>query len=125
MTGSELRKKLEHSGISLTELAEKLNITPQALNSRLNAKEIKFSFILDLSEATKEPVTYFYNDLQEFSESMNSIKKSQSDDKGNRSTQSQQRKILELEARLKDKEETIEALKKLVDLYERREQNKG
>ncbi|WP_286778720.1 MULTISPECIES: S24 family peptidase [Sphingobacterium] len=51
MNGKDLKIKLKKLGIELKELAEKLNITPQTLNSRLLADDLKVSFIKDISKA--------------------------------------------------------------------------
>ena len=45
MTGNELKEKILDSGYSLVDIANKLGITPQALNSRLYAKSVKLDFI--------------------------------------------------------------------------------
>lgn len=48
MSGDQLREILKSNDVNLTRLAEKLSITPQTLNSRLNAKTIKDGFIEEL-----------------------------------------------------------------------------
>lgn len=51
MKGEILKKRLKDKGISLVELAEKMGISPQALNSRLNAKDITLSSIDEIQNA--------------------------------------------------------------------------
>lgn len=48
MEGREVRRILLENRINLAELAEKLGISPQGLNSRLNAKEFKNSYLIEI-----------------------------------------------------------------------------
>ena len=43
MTGNEVRSILIEKGFVLAEIADKLGITAQTLNSRLNAKNLRIS----------------------------------------------------------------------------------
>lgn len=52
MTGKELKDILSAKGIVLKNLADSLDISPQTLNSRLNAKSIKSDFLREISEFT-------------------------------------------------------------------------
>ncbi|WP_103867149.1 hypothetical protein [Aquimarina sp. I32.4] len=65
MTGEYMRSKIIMSGYQQIEVAEKLGISPQNLESKLQAKEIKVSFLLDVSKAINKNVYYFFNDLPE------------------------------------------------------------
>lgn len=49
MTGNEVRSILIEKGFVLAEVADKLGITAQTLNSRLNAKNFKGEYISELS----------------------------------------------------------------------------
>ncbi|WP_294533451.1 helix-turn-helix transcriptional regulator [uncultured Bacteroides sp.] len=49
MTGNEVRSILIENGFVLAEVANKLGITAQTLNSRLNAKNFKNEYLLELS----------------------------------------------------------------------------
>lgn len=49
MTGNEVRSILIEKGFVLAEIADKLGITAQTLNSRLNAKNFKNEYISELS----------------------------------------------------------------------------
>ena len=49
MEGNEVRKILLQNDVNLTWLAEQLGISPQGLNSRLNAKEFKHSYLIELT----------------------------------------------------------------------------
>ena len=52
MTGKELKSKLLSEGVILADLADRLDISPQTLHSRLNAKSIKSDFLSELSAIT-------------------------------------------------------------------------
>lgn len=45
MTGKALKDKLYHTGISLTEIAARLNMTPQGLNTIFHVGDIKTGFV--------------------------------------------------------------------------------
>lgn len=51
MNGKDLKIKLKKFGIELKDLSQKLEITPQTLNSRLQADDLKVSFVKDISKA--------------------------------------------------------------------------
>jgi transcriptional regulator with XRE-family HTH domain len=65
MTGEYIRAKIIMSGYQQVEVAEKLGITPQNLESRLKSKEIKVSFLLAVAKAINKNVYYFFNDSLE------------------------------------------------------------
>ena len=50
MNGNELKRILQANNVVLAELAEKLNISPQALSNRLLRKTVKDQFIRDIEE---------------------------------------------------------------------------
>ena len=50
MEGNEVRKALQANHINLAWLAEMLGITPQALSSRLNAKNFKPSYLIEITQ---------------------------------------------------------------------------
>lgn len=45
MTGEELRQLIKGAGMSLTDMAKELGITPQNLNARLNRRSVKYEFV--------------------------------------------------------------------------------
>lgn len=49
MTGQELKQILRDEGINLANLADKLGITPQGLNSRLNRKSVKVEHLEEIN----------------------------------------------------------------------------
>lgn len=66
--GTSLRERLKDKGITLSKLSEQLNLSPQALNSRLNAKDLGINFINDIQNATgliliDEPEINLHTDL--------------------------------------------------------------
>lgn len=52
MTGKEVRETLLNNGIVLSELADKLGISAQTLNSRLNAKSFKMEYLNEIQGLT-------------------------------------------------------------------------
>lgn len=50
MSGHELRNKLLGKGIVLSELADALEISQQALSNRLNVKKLKLDFIQEVEK---------------------------------------------------------------------------
>lgn len=68
LTGESLKEKLKDKDISLSSLSKKLGMSPQALNSRLNTKDLGISFINDIQNATgiiliDEPEISLHTDL--------------------------------------------------------------
>lgn len=49
MTGIEVRELLQKKGYILADIAEKLGISAQTLNSRLNAKNFKEEYLIEIS----------------------------------------------------------------------------
>lgn len=45
MSGEELKRYIKASGVNMKTLAENLEVSPQNLNSKLNAKSLKADFI--------------------------------------------------------------------------------
>lgn len=45
MNGEELKRYIKASGVNMKTLAENLEVSPQNLNSKLNAKSLKADFI--------------------------------------------------------------------------------
>lgn len=59
MTGEHLREKLNNQPIRLVDIAKKLKISPQSLENRLKAKDVKINFIVELSKAINKSVYFF------------------------------------------------------------------
>lgn len=56
MTGLQAKSILQENGINLSELASLLNISPQALSSRLNAQVFKKSSQLEINQVLKRSI---------------------------------------------------------------------
>ncbi|WP_062060076.1 hypothetical protein [Aquimarina longa] len=64
MTGEYLRNKIIMSGYQQVEVAERLGISAQHLESKLKAKDIKVSFLLDVARVINKNIYYFLPDLE-------------------------------------------------------------
>lgn len=56
MTGKELKIKLKNLDVSLSDLAEKLDLTPQNLQSRLKIEDIGIGFLSKIAKAINKSV---------------------------------------------------------------------
>ena len=59
MNGEHLRKKLVEQSVDFMAVAKELGISPQSLQNRLKAKDVKISFIVELAKAINKSVYYF------------------------------------------------------------------
>lgn len=59
MTGKALKDKLYHTGISLTEIAARLNMTPQGLNTIFHVGDIKTGFVERICDVLDMDITDF------------------------------------------------------------------
>ena len=62
MDGEYVRNKLKKGEIQLKDIAEALDISQQSLNSKLNSKDMKVSFLFALARAINKNVYYFFGD---------------------------------------------------------------
>jgi len=69
MEGSFLKKKIQSAGFQLYEVAKKLDITPQDLQSKLKSKDVKLSLIRKIASAINKDVFFFLEDDSPFFES--------------------------------------------------------
>lgn len=60
MTGSEAKKMLKLSGLSLTEIATRMGITPQLLCKYLAVQDIKTGVLEQMAKAIGKDITFFY-----------------------------------------------------------------
>ncbi|ROH98317.1 S24 family peptidase [Chryseobacterium sp. G0240] len=65
MDGGFIRKKIELSGFQLVDVAKKLEITPQDLQSKLKSKDVKVSFLVNVAKAINKSVYYFFESKNE------------------------------------------------------------
>ncbi len=75
MTGEYIRTKIITSGYQQVEVAQKLGISPQSLENRLKAKDVKVSFLLEVAKAINKTIYYFFSDFLD----ENFLKKDQND----------------------------------------------
>lgn len=59
MDGTIVKEILLSGGYQLVDIASKLNITPQDLQSKLKSKDLKTSFLVEISNAINKSVYYF------------------------------------------------------------------
>ncbi|MGQ1936215.1 S24 family peptidase [Ornithobacterium rhinotracheale] len=59
MDGAIVKELLLSDGYQLVDIASKLNITPQDLQSKLRSKDLKTSFLVEISNAINKSVYYF------------------------------------------------------------------
>lgn len=62
MKGAEFKEKLCATHISLSEIARKMGISPQSLNSVFISADIKTGTLEKVSEVLGLPLSYFYGD---------------------------------------------------------------
>jgi len=62
MDGKILKKKLQSLDIQMTEVAKRLDISPQNLQNRFKSKEITLDFLIEVSKAVNVSVYYFIKD---------------------------------------------------------------
>lgn len=60
MNGDFIRKKIEESGFQLVEVARRMKISPQDLQSKLKSKDIKVSFLLNIAQSINKNLYYFF-----------------------------------------------------------------
>ena len=60
MTGKELKDKLAKQGIPASAIAEKIGISPQAINSTFNAADVKSGTLERIAEAIGVKMSFFY-----------------------------------------------------------------
>ncbi len=59
MDGKILKSKLQSLDIQMTEVAKRLDISPQNLQNRFKSKEITLDFLIEVSKAVNVSVYYF------------------------------------------------------------------
>lgn len=71
MKGSMLKEQLKNTRYSLSEIANRLGISPQSLNSIFNSEDVKSGVLEKLSCVLELPLSYFYGDTFNISGSNN------------------------------------------------------
>lgn len=64
MDGAKVKNILLSNGFQLNEVAEIIGITPQDLQSKLRSKDLKSSFLVELSNAINKSVYFFLNSAE-------------------------------------------------------------
>lgn len=62
MTGDELKKKIKETGVSQAEIARRLNVIPEVVGQKFEAKDIKTGFLEDLCRVLNKDMSFFYGD---------------------------------------------------------------
>ncbi|MDR0680276.1 MAG: helix-turn-helix domain-containing protein [Dysgonamonadaceae bacterium] len=101
MNGKKLKEKIKLCGISLREVAELLGISEQNLQNKLNADDVKVSFLVDLSRKLNKDMYYFL-DMQYPTQKNNSV------------TATNNLLLREKDERLREKDEYILELKETI-----------
>lgn len=60
MTGRELKKKIQEINITVKDLADKLNMSPQALNTIFNVADVKSGTLEKIADVLKVNMSFFY-----------------------------------------------------------------
>ena len=103
------------AGVTYADIATKLKISPQALNSKLNGKDLKLSFVQDIADAINKPIYYIFKE-----DSLSGqVQENETGYQLQVRKEDLAKKVSELERRIKDKDEIITAQKKLIEMYER------
>ena len=75
MKGDYLKKLLKNAGYSPTEIAAKLEVTSQALNSTFNSPDVKSGILEKLCEVLGVGMSFFYPNLYTINNVNNNINK--------------------------------------------------
>lgn len=62
MKGVELKEKLKTSQYSIAEIARRMGISPQSLNSIFNSDDIKTGVLEKASQVLDIPISHFYGE---------------------------------------------------------------
>ena len=62
MTGAQLKERLSTTHIPLSEIARRISVSPQSLNSMFNSEDVKSGVLEKLSKALDVPIAFFYGD---------------------------------------------------------------
>ena len=60
MTGERLKEIIKGANVTQREIAEKLNITPQAMTSIFRSQDVGSGKIEEIASAMNVPMSYFY-----------------------------------------------------------------
>lgn len=63
MEGETLKTKIKEAGYELVTVAKKLSISPQALQNKLNARDVKVSFLQEIAKSINKSVYYLLDEM--------------------------------------------------------------
>ena len=115
MDGQTLKKKLQTKNISFADLAEKLGIAAQSLNSCFKVQDVGSNRIEQIAQVLELPMSFFYP-----SEGNNAVASGDNSVAAIQSTVTQcdskvlQERVKSLEALLAEKERLIKVYEKMV-----------
>lgn len=126
MTGKILRNKLKTLDIPLRDIATKLKISDQNLQNKLNAKDVKVSFIIELARCLGKDVCFFIDegcpDFEEVNEDelgyyvLEATEKVLSEKDKDRKIRMLEKLILEKDRAIRALQTSLEASRDLIDL---------
>lgn len=61
MNGKELKAKLNESGLSLAEIARRLEVTPQSVSQFFKADDVRTGLLEDLCRVLDKDMSFFYD----------------------------------------------------------------
>lgn len=115
MNGQTLKKKLQTKNISFADLAEKLGIAAQSLNSCFKVQDVGSNRIEQIAQVLELPMSFFYP-----SEGNNAVASGDNSVAAIQSTVTQcdskvlQERVKSLEALLAEKERLIKVYEKMI-----------
>ena len=63
MKGADLKERLKTSHLSMAEIANRIGVSPQSLNSVFNSEDVKSGVLEKLAKALDVPLAFFYGDV--------------------------------------------------------------
>jgi transcriptional regulator with XRE-family HTH domain len=64
MRGIDVKKKIIESGVSLKEVSEKMNVSPQALQNLLKASDMKIGTLSKIAKAINKNIYFFIEEYE-------------------------------------------------------------
>ncbi len=123
MTGFELKEKIVPTGKTISELARMIGMSQQGMSQALTTKDVKTSLIEKLSSVLNLPLSYFYGDGAVEPHAIANGNRAIAAVNSTVSEQSEravlEEKIRGMQQLLDEKERTIQAYERLLDLKTR------
>jgi len=110
MTGNYVKNKLKIAGFKLVDVAHKMGISPQNLEGKLKSNDIKVGVLESIAKAINESVYFFFDELKP-------LKSNEVNEPQEVYTKSCNL-CIEKERIIKQQEDTIAQLKKIIKLLE-------